>query len=464
MTIYLTCLCDCSAIVRKLVLQVQLLFIILNQSIMKKSFFALAILMLPFTMQAQLGGVLNKAKAKLQQRVDSKTDKAIDKTLDAAENSAKGKNAQPANEAGENASAGETENSGETKPGLVSYSKFDFVPGDKVLYAEDFAQDNIGELPMAWNSSGKGEVMTIEGKEGKWVRGYQNNTLLSGNTQKFGDNYTVEFDLIYYFNPKVTGYVLPDVKFGMFSSKEKESTDNEFLDNHYVNNEVRFLIDAGNGTAYAQSYYRGGQTFRSDAMNLPGFTTSMNKPMHYSIQVQKTRARMWLNAAKIFDIPRAVNVSDTLNQLFFDMGNSNYKDDEIGYFLTNIKVATGLPDTRHKLMEEGKFSTTGILFGFQSASIKPESFGVIKEIANVMKENPGVNIKVVGHTSSDGDLAANMKLSDMRAAAVKEVLIKEFGVEEARLSTEGKGPKEPVADNKTPEGKAQNRRVEFIKL
>jgi outer membrane protein OmpA-like peptidoglycan-associated protein len=85
-----------------------------------------------------------------------------------------------------------------------------------------------------------------------------------------------------------------------------------------------------------------------------------------------------------------------------------------------------VPDTRHKLIEEGKFSTTGILFDFQSAVIKPESYGVIKDITNVLKENPTVKVKVVGHTSSDGDLNANMELSKQRAAAVKEMMIKDL--------------------------------------
>jgi outer membrane protein OmpA-like peptidoglycan-associated protein len=218
------------------------------------------------------------------------------------------------------------------------------------------------------------------------------------------------------------------------------------------------------GIANVESNLDRARTFHSDNVEVPGFMKAVNKPLHYAIQVQKTRFRIWVNETKLFDIPRGVNTKDTLNQLFFKMEGSNYKDDEIGYYLTNIKVAAGVPDTRHKLIEEGKFSTTGILFGFRSATIKPESYGVIKDIASVLKENPTVKVKVVGHTSNDGDLNANLELSKQRAVAVKDMMIKEFGIEESRLETEGKGPTQPVADNKPPEGKAQNRRVEFIKL
>ena len=114
-------------------------------------------------------------------------------------------------------------------------------------------------------------------------------------------------------------------------------------------------------------------------------------------------------------------------------------------------------------MTEGKFVTRGILFDVNSDKIKPESSGALKDIANVLKENAGVKVKIVGHTDSDGDDKANMTLSEKRAAAVKNHLVKEYGIDEASLTTEGKGESELADKNPTPEGKANNRRVEFIK-
>ncbi len=173
---------------------------------------------------------------------------------------------------------------------------------------------------------------------------------------------------------------------------------------------------------------------------------------------------MWINEEKVFDLPKAVPAGQIMNQLLFEVGHTNYAENQYAIFMGNVKAATGRPDTRHKLVEEGKFSTTGILFDFQSAVIKPESYGVIKEIAGVLKDNGGIKIKVIGHTSNDGDDNANMELSKKRAAAVKDLLATEFGVDASRIETEGKGETQPVADNKTKEGKTANRRVEFIKL
>jgi OmpA-OmpF porin, OOP family len=306
--------------------------------------------------------------------------------------------------------------------------------------------------------------MTIDGKGGKWLRAFQGNTYLSGNKESFGENFTVEFDMIYFFEPKTPGYVLPTINFGLLSSGEMDNADNQFLkEQNYYNSTEIAIHPYGNGGARVVSGKNRGTSFSSDRITLNDYQKDFNKVLHYSLQVQKQRLRIWINEAKVFDIPRAINLGDTLNQIFFNLEGSNYKDEEIGVFISNIKIATGLPDTRHKLIEEGKFSTTGILFDAQSAVIKPESFGMVKEIATVLKENGSVNIKIIGHTSSDGDDAANLELSKQRAAAVKDLLVKEYGIEEGRLKTEGKGETQPVADNKTKEGKAQNRRVEFVK-
>ena len=173
---------------------------------------------------------------------------------------------------------------------------------------------------------------------------------------------------------------------------------------------------------------------------------------------------MWVNNQKVFDIPRALDTTHPFNQLYFQIGSSGYTDEALGFYVTNLKVATGMPDTRHKLIDEGKFSTTGILFDVNAAIIKPESNGVLKEIAGVLNEHKNIKIKIIGHTDSDGTDAANLDLSKRRAAAVKSALTKDFGIDAAALETDGKGESSPVGDNKTKEGKAQNRRVEFIKL
>ena len=426
---------------------------------MHKKIIGLLIIMIPAMSQAQFGGLLKKAKSKVEQRVENKIDSEMDKTLDKAE----GKQTQASNSTTTTASSSDQPK--EEKQTVKSFSKFDFVPGEKIIYAEDFAQDAIGELPLTWNASGKGEVMTIDGKQGKWLRAFENTTYLTGNKKAFGENYTIEFDLMFYFEPKVKGYVLPHWKTGLLSSGGIDPTDNSFLKIADEVNNTFFIVNNGNnGGAALESRAKRAQTFRSDRMELGDLTPTFNKVVHYSMQVQKARFRMWMDERKVFDIPRAMNVGDTMNQLYFFLEGSNYQEDEIGLFISNIKIATGLPDTRHKLIDEGKFSTTGILFDVNAATIKPESNGVLKEIGTVLNEHKDIKIKIIGHTDSDGTDAANLELSKKRSEAVKAALIKDYGIEEDRIQTDGKGESVAVADNKTKEGKAQNRRIEFIKL
>jgi Outer membrane protein and related peptidoglycan-associated (lipo)proteins len=73
-------------------------------------------------------------------------------------------------------------------------------------------------------------------------------------------------------------------------------------------------------------------------------------------------------------------------------------------------------------------------------------------------------VNIVGHTDADGKDADNLILSKRRAESVKANLVKNFGIDASRLETDGKGASQPVDNNTTPEGKANNRRVEFIKL
>ena len=119
---------------------------------------------------------------------------------------------------------------------------------------------------------------------------------------------------------------------------------------------------------------------------------------------------------------------------------------------------------RSKLLTEGKLVSYGIYFDVNKDVVKAESYGTIKEISAVLTENPNVKIKIVGHTDSDGDDKSNLDLSKRRAASVKNVLVKDFGIDAARIETDGKGESEPVAPNDSGVNKALNRRVEFIKL
>ncbi|NUM32135.1 MAG: OmpA family protein [Bacteroidetes bacterium] len=129
----------------------------------------------------------------------------------------------------------------------------------------------------------------------------------------------------------------------------------------------------------------------------------------------------------------------------------------------NFKLADGGGmNMLNKILTDGKFVSHAIKFDVAKSTIKGESMGFINELAKWLKENSSIKLQICGHTDSDGDDASNLKLSEQRAEAVKKVLVS-LGIDGSRLSTKGFGETKPSSNNETPEGKADNRRVEFVK-
>ena len=111
----------------------------------------------------------------------------------------------------------------------------------------------------------------------------------------------------------------------------------------------------------------------------------------------------------------------------------------------------------------GHAAVYGIYFDTGKAEVKPESDAALKEIANLLQQDPQLKLYVVGHTDNQGALDLNLELSKRRAESVFTVLTTKYGVAAARLRALGDGPSAPVASNDTEEGRARNRRVELVK-
>ena len=184
---------------------------------------------------------------------------------------------------------------------------------------------------------------------------------------------------------------------------------------------------------------------------------------HVSIAVNKNRYRLWINQNKIVDLPQFIVDPEKINHLKLYVNGIDTQNNQEQVLISNLKVAEGGVDLRRKLMSEGKISTNGILFNSGSAEILPQSMGIIRQISQVLNQDSSISLNIVGHTDSDGTDESNMALSKNRAEAVKNALVSVYGISPDRLTSDGKGESEPVADNSSAQGKAQNRRVEFIK-
>ena len=338
-------------------------------------------------------------------------------------------------------------------PSFQSYSKFDFLPGEKVVAMEDFAQAAIGDFPARWNTDGSGEVVTLAGKTGRWLKVTRGGFLTPEFIKQLPDNLTLEFDLL--VPPTFDGGSAFHVALVELEDLKEPAA--------WRTSPNAFSVTAHPGPSEGTSIMTTRQDSDSAAGNQATTTQLAAKsgtPIHISLWRQSQRVRVYINQEKVWDVPRALAASAKLNAIVFALDEV---EPGMEYYLANLRVATGAADTRNKILTEGKWVSHGILFDVNSDRVRAESYGSLKEVAAVLAENKDLKILIVGHTDADGDAAANLDLSKRRAAAVKAALSSEFGVDGARMETDGKGESQSIDSNDTPVGKANNRRVEFIK-
>lgn len=385
----------------------------------------------------------------IEQRVENETSKKTDQVLDTIFDGKREKKNKPSKKTSPNkpqhteSSNGQNEN----QESLHVYSKFDFVPGDKILLADDFSLDNVGDFPSKWNTNGTGELVTINNE--KWFKLAGKSVYIPDLTSALKEDYTIEFDMLTEVDKKTSSQAKLEIWLednNLFNTT-KNSAKVEiplclFISRGFI---VENKVDGNRGIR---------NTVEKDIRDL------LLQKNHISIAVNKTRFRMWVNENKVVDVPRLI----PKNIVSFKLYPRDIRDGTDNVFVTNVKIAQGGVDLRSQLLKDGKFSTTGILFNSGSDAIKPESYGILKEIAEALQQDSNLNLKIIGHTDADGDDTQNLTLSEQRAISVKNALSSQFNIDVNRLQTLGKGETEPVDNNTTTEGKANNRRVEFVKI
>lgn len=396
------------------------------------------LVMLTSSADAQFLKVLKRqVENQVKNRASQRVGQAVDKGLDKVEGAATGKEENKAS-TDDNADDSDKEDNGtegKSEPVFSIESKFDFVPGEKITAYEDFSKTELGDFPENWNTDGKGEVVKIKGWSEKWLYVNTNGTYTPDFSNNLPDNFTFELDLA--------------------SSADVTRTDGFSVSFYNQSSRVEIRFKPG------VSFYFGTNVSNHIETNEFHPRNNLNF-VHISFKIQNERLRVYMNQKKVWDLPKAFAETGKPNGIKFQTHYPQSAKD--GFFFTNLKLATGDPDTRNKLLTAGKFVTNGILFNVNSDEIKPESAGILKQIANVLKEDESLKMKIIGYTDGDGDAESNLDLSKRRAAAVKDLLLKSYEIKASRMEADGMGSSKPVADNKTPEGKAQNRRVEFIKL
>jgi OOP family OmpA-OmpF porin len=326
-------------------------------------------------------------------------------------------------------------------------SKYDFIPGEKVIFFDDFSAEGVGDFPAQWLTNGSGEIVTSTKFPGKWLNITKMGYYIPEAKEDFTDNFTIEFDFV----PITIDNGESLYSFSLYlltGSLTEPGGGGEPGDAGF---QVSFDGDNfgwKNWSMASEQRFNGNVTY--------AFKT--NQKYHVAIWVQKQRVRFYANETKVLDVPRGIPTGSKSNIIRFETR------DEAKPLISNFRIAAGLSDMRNRLLNDGKIVSYGILFDINSDKLKPESYATLKMISDILKENPAIRVQVVGHTDSDGDDASNLDLSKRRGASVKNELVANFGVDASRLETDGKGENEPVAENNTSANKAKNRRVEFINI
>ncbi len=391
------------------------------------------------------------AKRKVERRVEEKTEAATDATLDGAERgakaAAKGAASGAAGGAASGAAGGAASGAAAPAGGGTAYAAAadvrapeaapraaapaitnvgkDFTPGTRVLFAADFAGDEVGDFPRRFElKSGNMEVADVGGT--RYLRATSFGAFEIPLPETLPEMFTLEFDL-----KPVSGWAQ-----SVYFTDQKEERPH-----------LTFGADAG-GIEGPDNYrvYAGLARRRGD-----------DHVIRVQVMADGRYVKVYMDGQRVANAPNA-DVGRA-NKLIFAVK----ADEEHPALIGNVRVAAGGKDLYKALSGAGRVTADGILFGTNSDRLRPESAPVLKEIAAMLAAHPELRLAIEGHTDDVGAAADNQRLSQQRAEAVRASLVTQHGVAGGRLTAVGFGASKPVAPNDAEAGRQRNRRVELVR-
>ncbi len=312
--------------------------------------------------------------------------------------------------------------------------KADFIPGEKTLFFDDFTDMAGDEPPPHWKV--RGGAVALKTAPGIRQLTATEHTNLAPLLKNLPKNFTLEVE-VKYDNP---GDLRSNWQF--YTANDREL--------------ILFWTQTHGDTLI--TYVKRDDPYEEYGKNT--IAVDWSQPVKQALWIQNGRLRVYINGQRLIDVNQVnlpeIGSVEAIIQLYGD------ENPAIGYRM--VRFAESTPDFSQMISSTGRYVTHGILFDTDSDRLKPESAAVIKSIARGLDTNPNLKLQIEGHTDSTGDANHNLDLSKRRAEAVKNVLVTQFNVDAGRLTTAGLGATKPADSNDTPQGRAQNRRVEFVKI
>ena len=378
------------------------------------------------------GALKQHAEDKAVQKAVEKEDKAIDAattggpgtdsaTGAATAPAAAGAAASPAAEAAAPTPAG-GDKAESLKPGEGAWANYDFKPGERVLYADDFTGDEVGDFPKRMEFK-EGALEIVEWQGARYLRATSDSKFYLTLPEVLPERFTMEFD-----------YTIPAGEVWISFGNE--------------NKRIEFGGD-GTTTVYNQD--------TKITANDQAADNERGKLRKGRVLADGKYVKVYVDDTRVLNVPNA------------DLGRADkilfYTDADVKTpsLFGNFRVAAGGKKLYDALAAKGRVATQGIYFDTGSDRIRPESTPTLKEIGAMLKDHPELKLTIEGHTDNVGSAASNQALSEKRAAAVRQFLIDSYQVDAARLEAKGLGQSKPAVSNDTPEGRQNNRRVELVK-
>jgi len=317
------------------------------------------------------------------------------------------------------------------KPGEGVWANYDFVPGERVLFADDFAGEYVGDFPRRLTYV-RGNLEVVEWEGRRLLRGSGGDRFVVQIPEGLPEQYTVEFDV---HDPTTSS--------GTDVYPAALESGGEYTGSHRIN----------------IGSWRGSGVWSRTPVSTNAIERLEEEVVPIRISVDDGYVKVYAREHRIANVPQ-VDFPVSGTGITFHLHSRTDRP----IYLGNLRVAAG-GRTRiyEQLSAEGRVVTRGILFDTGSATLSPESTPTLADIGRTLQEHADLRLRIEGHTDNTGTAEGNQALSQQRAASVRTFLMAEYDVAPDRLEALGMGQTVPAAPNDTEEGRQTNRRVELVR-